>query len=901
MYTVAAGNAAAHAAAVEKRIESIQNIFSKFEFESRDGALIDSAEDHGPARWTAEEWAAIGVQGERKWLKQDLNGWAERVMERAKALEAAGPANSDDMEAAAERSVGAMGDDFKASVRRLRDIGMRILHIAALGDQQKLTTTAALRQELDSTVVTSLGEFSGIVDRSLESLRSRRVEVPPAEVFRSSALQQKVITKLEMQLAEREALLVTVRREADESYHALMRAEERTRQALSTSVQKPSQRMRAVQCQLPAGGSDVGVQVHLIGASDSDDDTVADSVAPSAAASLKRSALAGGSSRFSSFTSTAADASPRSGLAARRVNSRAGAGSPHEALVLQKRLDQYTIMFVALMALYKKSQERLKAKPPAPPARQMMTSFTQTKPMTQPQAQSPSSPPPTHPSILDDSVVISLLRADSEDGGDETRVRALMQMSSPHNSTENTASFVHDALATFVAAQEDQERDAVWSSIVGSAAVTHPNPKTTDKRTALKAGTSTAGGTPRRSMGKQNALGPEYRSDTMDHDSAPVPATRIPPIGNLVASSPRSDASKPRAKPHGASLGIQPTSSGAASPSSPSSPIRGDDMSLRAPPLAPTSTAVMTGTTQPHKRHTTTMSTQTDLKGDVTPSTSTSASQTASLQVEDVWVQTLLKIWGLLGDDDPSAVVALQPPRAVGVLRPPSQASTGGKVTPTPQGSRRVSPKSQHQPDGPQARQTVAAVVKRFQQEVSNVRNAQAPASAAPIARRPLTASLGGSAAARGQKKYSLLSDQDIAHVLGMESRHESDVAQFSRWREELQRLRTLDAEAVLVSPQVEVSSHHFPITRTPPALLHRDDYDDGVDDDHAHVRRRVVPPKTPRPVGVAAAPALQPTTLLTATGAVVDARGVSLDPSKAAALPAHAERPQPFHVPKIW
>ncbi|CUG88631.1 Hypothetical protein, putative [Bodo saltans] len=180
MHTVAAGNSAAHAAAVERRMESIQSIFKKFDVDSRDHALMSAVEDHGPARWTAEEWAAIGRHGERQWLKNDLNGWAERVMDRAKALEAAGPANSDDTGVAAERSVGALGDDFKASVRRLRDIGLRILHIASCGDERKFSTAAELRQELDSTVVVSLGEFSSIVDRSLESMRSKRVEVPSA-------------------------------------------------------------------------------------------------------------------------------------------------------------------------------------------------------------------------------------------------------------------------------------------------------------------------------------------------------------------------------------------------------------------------------------------------------------------------------------------------------------------------------------------------------------------------------------------------------------------------------------------------------------------------------------------------------------------------------------------------
>ncbi|CUG88632.1 Hypothetical protein, putative, partial [Bodo saltans] len=330
-------------------------------------------------------------------------------------------------------------------------------------------------------------------------MRSKRVEVPSAEVFRSSALQQKVISKLEMQLAEREALLVTVRRESDETYHALMRAEERTRQAMTAAVQKPSQRSRAVQCQLPAEGADVGVQVRLLGAPDNSDDEATDVGSMPSAPSPKRGSLVGqGSSKFSSFVSAAA-ASPRSTTLG-RSDSRVIRIQPHDALVLQKRLDQQSVMYIVLMALYKKSMERIKAAkllPPPPPPRQQVTIATQTKRLvasspSRDSSHSPHAPPAVLPITphLDDSVATSMLMSD-DGGGDELRVRQLMQMASPHSSVDN-GSFINEALAVFAAAQEDQERDAVWSSIVGNAKATasaaHANPKPTDKRSARPSG-----------------------------------------------------------------------------------------------------------------------------------------------------------------------------------------------------------------------------------------------------------------------------------------------------------------------------------------------------------------------------------------------------------------------------
>lgn len=800
---VLTGGAAAHAAAVEQRMTSIHSILSQFERDTRDSALMSAAEHDVPPTWSAEEWAAIGrPSDDRQWLKDDLNSWAERVMERAKALEAAAPAAEDEVESA-ERNSGALGDAFKTSIRKLRDVGMRILHLAALGEQQKISPVV-LRQEMDSTIVSSMGEFSAIVDRGLETMRqSRRVEVPPADVFRASALQQKLICKLEMQLAEREALLVTVRKESDENYHSFMRAEERARQAVSVATQKPSQRTRATHCRLPADGADAGVQVRRAdSSSDSDVETNSSVVCGSNYASSPKRGVTystASSQKIGSFASRDSAPSPRA--VAKRTGSTVSRGGPHEALILQSKLDQQRFMFAAVVALYKAT---LRSKAPSTSVRAAEGRSVATQTVTP---------------------------AGGEVSGDD-HTRQMMEQRSPPTQSD----FVNDTFAAFTSAREDRERDAVWACIIGAT------PKPTDRKVHKAAGGR--GTSARRGVGG-HPTGPE-RAAGCEKPQEPIP-TVIPPIGNLVATNSPRTRPKPPPGSDGRSLASSSTAHGHPqhSPSSATKPA------APSPPVL----AAETQTERQPRVHTV-----------------EAACQTSPLQRIDAWVEAMLAAFGLgstpgieqSGQAQPSPlgegvrtstphsgfVVSVQPPRATRVLSCDAEQHSSSSAT-----------------------------VRFYSDEVNLAprRSAHAP-NTAPHSRRPLSS---GGSTCRAPKKFTLLSDTEIAHVLDMEARHNNDIAQFSRWKEELQRLRTMDAEAVLVSPLTDVSSHHLPITRTPPPTR-------GASSSE--------PLRIPHS---AAHPTLPSSAVLTGTGEIV--RQPSPSRRQSPVPPPAAERPQPFRVPKIW
>lgn len=348
---------------VEQRIGHIQRIFETFERDDRDQALMDAA-NGGSAScpWSAAEWAAMGATKERDWIRADLECWAQRVAERNDSIGAEAEETSHTDEGLGLRDSATFGVDFRQNVKKLRDLGLRMLQLASLGEQRQLTVEA-LRAELDASVGAVAG-LSSVVDRGLRTT-SAKVEVHQNEVHKASALQQRLITKQSVQLAQQEALIATLRREADEQHEALLRAEERINAAKITM-----RRSRATECNITL--SVVSHATQTTGGGSSETELVAATTlgrhVPVSAASLKSN-----NASMDAASSSVSQSGTMSPLLSRHSTTRGPftlSLKPHELLIAENKLQQMRFFCAAAVALYRKSAKKMTATRPTTRATQ---------------------------------------------------------------------------------------------------------------------------------------------------------------------------------------------------------------------------------------------------------------------------------------------------------------------------------------------------------------------------------------------------------------------------------------------------------------------------------------------------------------------------------------------------